>query len=401
MGMTVWWNRRAVIMRLTRWEVALKIALLYNSIPPEMLLDGPLDRIAEWDCPQTVQALRDAIAVHGHDVLLIEANEDAYERLRTSEVDLVFNVAEGIRGKDREAHIPAMLEMLGIPYTGSGPLTLALCLHKGKTKEILSWHGIPTPPFQVVSQPNESLSDHLRFPLIVKLLHEGSSMGLSYRSVVESQEALQERAAYLMRTYHQSVLVEHFIDGREFTVPLLGNTPPRALPVIEVLFKGPRKINLFQPDDAVIHTMAKLQGRRLVTPETYRFSDDQERVLLPTEDGGTLDIPVTLTQSVCPADISADLTHTLQETARRAFTALECRDWCRVDMRVGANGIPQVLELNPIAGLDPTYWFPRSARAAGMDYPDLILAILDAARQRFGTGMSDSTLRQPGYPGPW
>ena len=131
----------------------MKIALVYNGIPRDMLLQGPLDRMAEFDCPQTVETLRQAIAVHGHEVVLIEANEEAYERLRTSGVDLVFNVAEGIRGEDREAQLPAMLEMLGIPYTGSGPLSLALCLHKGKTKEILSWHGIPTPIFQVLTHP--------------------------------------------------------------------------------------------------------------------------------------------------------------------------------------------------------------------------------------------------------
>jgi len=165
-------------------EVAVKIALVYNGITREMLLQEPLDRTAEFDGPQTVATLREAIAVHGHTVTLIEANADAYERLRTSGVDLVFNVAEGTRGADREAQIPAMLEMLGMPYTGSGPLSLALCLHKGKTKEILSYHSIPTPAFQVLRFPLGPLSETLAFALIVKLLDDGSSMGLSYDSVV-------------------------------------------------------------------------------------------------------------------------------------------------------------------------------------------------------------------------
>src|SRR5215813_2118525 len=183
-----------------------------------MLLQEPLDRTAEFDGPHTVAALREALAVHGHAVTLIEANAEAYERLRTSGVELVFNVAEGIRGADREAQIPAMLEMLGLPYTGSGPLSLALCLHKGKAKEVLSWYGIPTPAFQVLTHPQEPLSEALTFPLIVKLLHEGSSMGLSYNSVVETLPALVERVTHLMHTYAQPVLVEQFIDGREFTV---------------------------------------------------------------------------------------------------------------------------------------------------------------------------------------
>lgn len=362
----------------------MRIALVYNPIPESMLRGGPLDRTAEFDSPQTIAALRAAIAAHGHEVVLIEANEEAYERLRRAKIDLVFNIAEGIRGADREAQIPAMLEMLGIPYTGSGPLSLALCLHKAKAKQVLAWYGIPTPAFQVLHDAAEPLSEALRFPLIVKLLHEGSSMGLSYASVVDTEAALRARAAYLMRTYAQPVLVEEFIDGREFTVPVLGNTPPRPLPVIEVLFRGPRRLTLFQPDDAVIVMLARAQGRRLKTPVSYRLSDDGEYAYLATEDGGELAVPVSLTTSVCPAPISPELEAALQDTALRAFHALECRDWCRVDMRLGADGIPQVLELNPIAGLDPTYWFPRSARAAGLDYPALIQAIIAAACQRYG-----------------
>jgi D-alanine-D-alanine ligase len=361
-----------------------KIALVYNGVTRDMLLQGPLDRTAEFDGPHTVAALREALAVHGHAVTLIEGNEDAYERLRTIGVDLVFNVAEGTRGADREAQIPAMLEMLGMPYTGSGPLSLALCLHKGKAKEVLSYHGIPTPTFQVLQHPYEPLSEALAFPLIVKLLHEGSSMGLSYDSIVETPQALVARARYLMQTYGQAVLVEQFIDGREFTVPILGNIPARALPIIEVLFQGPRNITLFQPDDDVIRMLAQVHQQRLASPLAFRLSTNQERALVQTENGGFLEIPVALTKSVCPADIPVTLATLLQDTALRAFYALECRDWCRVDLRVGADGIPQVLELNPIAGLDPACWFPRSARAAGIDYPTLMQTILDLACQRYG-----------------
>ena len=126
----------------------MKIALVYNGITRDMLLHGPLDQTAEIDGPLTIATLREAITVQGHEVVLVEANEEAYERLRTSGVDLVFNVAEEMRGADREAQTPAMLAMLGIPYTGSGPVSLALCLHKGKAKEVLSWYGMPTPVFQ-------------------------------------------------------------------------------------------------------------------------------------------------------------------------------------------------------------------------------------------------------------
>ena len=347
-----------------------------------MLLQGPLDKTAELDCTQTIHVLRDAIASHGHEVVLIEADEDAYGRLRTSGVDLVFNIAEGVRGEDREAQIPAMLEMLGIPYTGSGPLSLALCLHKAKTKELLSWHGIPTPAFQVWHRPDEPLSDALAYPLIVKLLHEGSSMGLSYASVVETGEALRGRVKYLRETYQQPILVEQFIEGREFTVPILGNSPARALPVTEVLFKGPRPITLFQPDDPVIRMLARTHGQQIVPVDDVKLSADRRFALLQTDAGMELEVPVSLTSSVCPAEVSQELAEVLQKAALQAYRALECRDWCRVDMRVGADHVPQVLELNPIAGIDPSYWFPRSARAAGMTYPELIGAIIDAARHR-------------------
>lgn len=233
----------------------MKIALVYNGITREMLLQGPLDRTAEFDGPHTGATLREAIAIHGHTVTLIEA---------------------------------------------------------------------------------------------------------------------------------QPVLVEQFVDGREFTVPILGNTPARTLPVIEVLFQGPRNITLFQPDDDVIRMLARVHQQRLATPLVFRVSANHERALVQTDNSGVLEIPVALTRSVCPADIPATLAAALQDTALRAFHALECRDWCRVDMRVGADGMPQVLELDPIAGLAPACWFPRSAQAAGMDYPTLMRTILDIACQRYG-----------------
>ena len=348
-----------------------------------MLLQKPLDKTAELDCPQTISALSNAIGCLGHDVELIEADEDAYEQLRGSGVGLVFNIAEGIRGEDREAQIPAMLEMLGIPYTGSGPLALALCLNKARTKEILSWHGIPTPPFQVWTHSHESLSDTLVYPLIVKLLHEGSSMGLSYDSVVESEPALRKRVGYLTETYGQPVLVEQFIEGREFTVPVTGNSPPRVLPAVEVLFEGPWPITLFQPDDAAIRMLARAQGKRIVACDDVKLSEDRRFALLETDAGTKLEVPVSLSKSVCPAKMSRSLAKAIQCTALKAYQALDCRDWCRIDMRVGADHVPQVLELNPIAGIDASYWFPRSAKAAGMTYPELIGAVIDAARQRY------------------
>lgn len=165
-------------------------------------------------------------------------------------------------------------------------------------------------------------------------------------------------------------------------MPVIGNSPAQALPVIEVLFKGPRPLTLFQPDDSVIRRLARAQGKRIVDNDDVRLSGDRRFALLQTDTGTELEVPVSLSKSICPADVPRSLAEALQNTALQAYRALECRDWCRIDIRVGADHVPQVLDLNPIAGIDPSHWFPRSAQAAGMTYPELIGTIINAARQR-------------------
>lgn len=336
-----------------------KVALVYNLIHLEQLGTSPLDVIAEYDNEETIAALRAALESGGHEVWPIEADETMMEQLRTRRPDIVFNIAEGLRGESREAHVPAICEMLGLPYTGSGPLTLALCLDKARTKEVLLHHGISTPRFQVLSSPAEPVCATLRYPLIVKLLHEGSSMGLSEASVVDDEVALRQQAAYVMEAYQQPVLVEEFIQGRGFTIGLLGNTPPQVLPITEVLFDTPRGIVLFEPDPAVAKMMQE-QG--------IDFSR----------------IPHMDHYAICPAKVDADLQTRIEERARRAFTALGCRDWCRLEMRLGPDEELYVLELNPIAGIDPSYWLPAAAEVAGLSYVDFVNAILNHALRRNG-----------------
>lgn len=336
----------------------LTIALVYNLIHPELLRNGtPIDAIAEYDSPETVEAVKQALEACGHKVLLLEADEAIAEKLRQARPDLVFNIAEGLQGLYRESHVPAICEMLGIPYTGSDPLALALCLDKARAKQILIYHGIATPNFQVFDRVDTPLAPHLRYPLIVKLLREGSSMGLTPDSVVDDETALRAQIARLLTTYHEPVLVEEFIIGREFTIPVLGNFPPRVLPVIEVVFPSPRDIVFFAPDEVVLE----------------RFPDLRNK-------------PVAKARHtpVCPAEIPSNLRQAIEETALRAYRALGCRDWCRMEMRLGPDGRLYVLELNPIAGIDPSYWFARSARVAGMSYADLINTIVQSACERYG-----------------
>jgi D-alanine-D-alanine ligase len=238
-------------------------------------------------------------------------------------------------------------------------LALSLCLNKALAKKILIYHHIHTPSFQVVHSPDEVLDSDLRFPLIVKLLHEGSSMGLSDNSVVDDEAALKCQVAHLVQTYHQPALVEEFIDGREFTVGVLGNENPRILPIVEVVFGKPRGIVLFTPDDPVVRLFQYERGNDIQLPEVYHHA-------------------------VCPAEVCVALAQRIEQTALKAFNALGCRDWCRMEMRLGPDGKLYVLELNPIAGIDPSYWLPRAAEVAGLSYADLVNEILGYALQRAG-----------------
>jgi len=332
-----------------------RVALVFNLVHPEMLKGRPLDAVAELDTEPTIAAIEAALRSRGHAVLRIEADEALHEALRRSRPDIVFNIAEGIGGESRESHVPAICEFLGIPYTGSGVLTTALCLDKPRTKEILAHHGLATPAYRVVTRPAGG-SAGLRFPLIVKLAHEGSSMGLTPESVVDDAASLDRQIARLVETYHGPVLVEEFISGREFTVGVLGNEELSILPIVEIVFSHPRGINLFQPDDALLEMLADARKERPQYPRLH--------------------------EAVCPALVDAALADRIRDTAARAYRALDCRDWCRMEMRLGQDGALYVLELNPIAGIDPTYLLPRAAAAAGWSFADLINRILDLALAR-------------------
>lgn len=334
-----------------------KVGLVFNLVHPEMLHDRPFDMTAELDSEETIQALDDALRAGGHQVVRIEADENIYNNLRASGVDIVFNIAEGIRGESRESHVPAMCEHLGIPYTGSDVLTTALCLDKGRTKEILSYHGLHTARFCVFNRVDEHPNHGLHFPLIVKLLHEGSSMGLSLESVVDDEAALRRRLKHVLETYREPAIVEEFIVGREFTVGVLGNKELITLPIVESVFENPRHITLFRPDTPILEMATNALGAKPVTnPTTNR--------------------------TVCPAPVDEALAERIRDTARRAYRALGCRDWCRMEMRLGPDNHLYMLELNPIAGIDPSYWLPRAAYEAGYTYADLVNMILNFALER-------------------
>ena len=319
------------------------------------------DIYAEWDDIHTIRALEAALS-RRHRVSLVKADFDAFAQFRALQPELVFNIAEGLNGASREAQIPAMLDMLGIPYTGSDPVTLGICLDKRRTKEILAYHRVPTPRFVTLTSVAQ-LPSRLRYPLMVKPILEGSSKGVTDASLVHDRRALRRQLAWALETYRQPVLVEEYLPGREFTVAMLGNGAElQVLPIVE------------------INLNALPAGANPIYSYEAKWLWDTEEAPLPI--------------FTCPAELDPFLRHRIEEVCRQAFTVLGCRDWCRIDVRLDAAGHPHIIELNPLPGILPrpeqNSCFPKAARAAGLSYDDLILAVADAACLRLNLSEGDA-----------
>ncbi len=313
------------------------------------------DTYAEWDTEETILAVKTALE-QNHEVTLIEANEEAYLKLLQAKPDIVFNIAEGLRGPSREAQIPAMLEMLGIPYTGSDPITLGICLDKSRAKEILAYYRIPTPPFAVIDSVDQLSNYTFSLPCIVKPLHEGSSKGIFNSSVVHTNEQLRRQVGRVFFEYEEPAIVEKFLSGREFTVAVLGNNSDlRVLPIVEIRFDS-------LPD-----------GVNPIYSYEAKWIWD------------ALDNPLDVHE--CPAKVSMKLQKEIETICRDTYRFLRCRDWCRIDIRLDEEGRPNVLELNPLPGILPNpqehSCFPQAARAAGMDYNTMINTVLEAGIKRY------------------
>lgn len=334
----------------------MKVALTYNLRPVTATGSAlPDDTYAEWDEPETIAAVQAALAAV-HEVVLIEDNDELEARLHVCTPDIVFNLAEGLTGPDREARLPARLERWHIPFTGSSSYTLRTCLDKAAAKRVLLQHGLPTPAHAVVYQA-QTLPALPGFPLIVKPLHEGSSKGISEAAVVHTPAALQRHVAHVLETYHQPALVETFLPGREFTAALVGNSPAiTVLPLVEICFTA------LPPGAVPLYSYAA---------KWLWDTPQHPRDILR-----------------CPADLPAEVACAIADLCRRAFVALACRDWCRIDVRLDAHGQPHILELNPLPGLVPDpashSCFPTAAAAAHISYPALIRRVLSHAGQRYG-----------------
>src|SRR5436305_9912574 len=316
------------------------------------------DEFAEWDSPVTIAAVEAALSKLGK-VVRIEATEEFPERLRAIRPDIVFNIAEGFHGVNRESHVPAMCEFFGIPYSGSDPFTLTLCLDKARAKETLSFHGIPTPRFAVV----ENLADldertfSLELPLFIKPLHEGSSKGITDGNLCWDRDHLLAQTKFLLENYHQPVLVEEYLLGQEFTCGVLGNG-----------------------DEATVLPLVGMNFEALPKGALPIYSYDAKFVWDRPER------PLEIFQ--CPAKISKELQASIERVTLDAFRVLGCRDWARIDVRLDAAGKPNVLEVNPLPGILPdpadNSCLPKAARAAGIGYDELIQSCLKYAAARQG-----------------
>lgn len=365
----------------------MRIAVLANLKKNAPTWEGMSpDQWDDLDSQKTVDALVAALEAGGHEAAFFEATIlppfDLVARLERFKPDLCFNIAESHFGDGREAQIPALLEMLRLPYTGSKVLTLALALDKPMTKRVLTYHGLPTPEFQVFERPDDPIDDDLLdssgelvFPLFVKPSREGTGMGVSAASIVRSVAQLREQVALQLRRYNQPILCEHYIEGREVTVGLVGNlgpiaarrinerTAPHVLPATLTFFPALEvDIGAYDPSEAGLYT----NRMKVDLAEDFRY--------------------------LCPAPLDPALDEQLRLLTAAVFRVTGCKDVARVDFRLDShNGNkPYILEVNPLPGLNPGYSdLCLEAAAAGWSYERLINTIVDLASERHGLQISD------------
>jgi D-alanine-D-alanine ligase len=324
----------------------LKVGLTYN-----LKRDGANEAQAEFDSIETINAIKEAIEKLGHKVVLLEADGELPPKLAQSRPDIVFNIAEGTNGRGREAHIPSLLSYYDIKFTGSDETTLCICLDKALTKRILISHKIKTPRYQIIESADFKINRNLKFPLIAKPNAEGSSKGISDISVVRSHSELYELVERHFAQSEAVLLLEEFIEGREFTVGIVGNgTETRVMRPMEIRFR--------------------------TSGEGYDVYDYTKKKYCEK-----------YIEYVCPAQLSCELEREMTVTAKKIYEVLGCRDFSRIDFRLTEFNELYFIEINPLAGLTPGYSdFPMIAKANGVEYEELIAQILAAALKRYGIG---------------
>lgn len=292
----------------------------------------------------TVTAIEKALLSKGYKVTLIPATLDLLQVISKIEnLDVIFNACTGITNKRQQANVVAMLELQDVPFVGSNLSTHILGLHKQIAKRLFRSVDIPTPKFQVFYDHKEKIDQSLSYPLIVKPEHEGSSLGITGDSVVFNEEALRVRIHKVIEDFKQPALVEEFVSGREFTIGVLGNDNPEVLPILEIIYEENNKNGLMTVD-------------------------------IKANDAIGI---------VCPAEINEKAADRIREYAKKAFQALNCNEYARIDVRMDDNDLPHFIEINTLPGMQPNYSdFPRVAKVAGYEYEDLIDKMIKLAIER-------------------
>ncbi len=301
------------------------------------------------DAESVMRALKES----GHDVVQYYVDLDLFEKLRKDKknIDLIFNLCDDgfFSDSDLEPHLPAMLDILEIPYTGGDYLTLALTLKKATVKKILLHHKLPTPKFQVFKKSDEEIKD-LKFPLIVKPTQEDASIGIKDESVVYNEEESKKRVAQVIKEYKQPALVEEFIEGREFNIGILGDKEKEVLPISEITFDG-------LPD-----------GKPKIVNYDAKWKEDS--------------IDYKETKRSCPAKVDEELGKKLIYLALKAASLFNCRDYFRVDFRVDKNNQPFILEVNQSPDISEDAGLFAMAQAKGYSYKDLIAKVVGSVLSR-------------------
>jgi D-alanine-D-alanine ligase len=360
----------------------LKVAVLANLKKNAPKFPGMADdHWDDLDAEATIAALVSAIEAGGHQCVFHEGNADLYDQLRADRPDICFNICEGHFGDAREAQVPALLEMLRIPYTGSRVLALALALDKPMTKRVLMWHDLPTPAFQTFESADEALDDDMLFPLFVKPSREGTGMGVSARSIVNSEPELREQLGYIINRYKQTALVERFISGREVTVGLVGNISGVAARRLPSRFYNSARRDYSEAGLASL----KAGGMTFLPPmevdlAPYKETDAVYSNRLKTDLADQIGYMV-------PAPLDGHQVRELNWLTAAVFRVVGCSDVARVDFRLDEhdNLKPYVLEINPLPGLAPEISdLVIEANAVGISHTELVNLILEAAIMRHG-----------------
>jgi D-alanine-D-alanine ligase len=322
----------------------LKIGITYD-LRDDYLVEGyGEEETAEFDHPATINAIDDALRELGYETDRIGHIRALAKRLVAGERwDVVFNIAEGLRGFGREAQVPALLDAYDIPYTFSDPLVLALTLHKGMTKRVIRDLGIPTPAFAIVESAEEIAGVALPFPLFAKPVAEGTGKGVTAASKIADRAELKRVCLLLLDTFRQPVLIETFLPGQEFTVGIIGTGAEAFAPAV-------MEVHLTEKAEREVYSYINKEDWR--GRIEYRLAADETEQLA-------------------------------KKTALAAWWGLGCRDGGRIDLRADVDGIPQFLEVNPLAGLRPDHSdLPILCELAGMPYRELIAGIMRSALKR-------------------